>query len=65
LHRASANGPKQINRKTVRKPATVALGLGLMPGDPWQEKMVIASFVSATLHFQPANEEELLDNPQP
>jgi hypothetical protein len=39
-----------LDRKTVRKFVTVALGLGLKPGDPWPEEKLIAAFVSATLH---------------
>jgi transposase len=39
-----------LDRKTVRKFVTVALGLGFKPGDSWPEEKLIAAFVSATLH---------------
>lgn len=39
-----------LDRKTVRRFVTVAMGLGLKPGDPWPEEKVIAAFVTATKH---------------
>lgn len=39
-----------LDRKTVRKFVTVALGLGLKPGDPWPEEKILAAFVTATKH---------------
>jgi len=42
-----------LDRKTVRRFETVALGLGLRPGDPWPEEKVLAAFVSKTKHPRP------------
>ncbi len=42
-----------LDRKTVRKFVTVALGLGLKPGAAWPEEKVLAAFVSETLHSRP------------
>ena len=42
-----------LDRKTVRKFVTVALGLGLQPGDPWPEEKAVAAFVGATKHARP------------
>jgi transposase len=39
-----------LDRKTVRKFVTVALGLGLTRGDPWPDEKVVAAFVTATKH---------------
>jgi len=42
-----------LDRKTVRKFVTVALGLGLRPGDPWPEEKAVAAFVGATKQGPP------------
>src|SRR5436309_13161276 len=55
-----------LDRKTVRRFETVALGLGLRPGDPWPEEKVLAAFVSKTKQPRPpaptgASEKVLLE----
>ena len=36
-----------LDRKTVRKFVTAALGLGLKPGNPWPEEKLFTAFVGA------------------
>src|SRR5438034_10849298 len=59
-----------LDRETVRRFETVALGWGLRPGDPWPEEKVLAAFVSTTKHPRPpappgATEKVLLERRGP
>jgi hypothetical protein len=42
-----------LDRKTVSKYVTIALGLGLQRGNPWPEEKVVAAFISAVKHSPP------------
>jgi len=39
-----------LDRKTVGKYVTIALGLGLQPGDPWPGEKVVSDFISRVKH---------------
>ncbi len=53
-----------LDRKTVSKYVTIALGLGLQRGDPWPDETVVAAFINAARHprppMKPGGTEEVL-----
>jgi transposase len=53
-----------LDRKTVSKYVTIALGCGLQRGDLWPEEKVVADFISAVKHprppMKPGGTEEVL-----